>query len=344
MKKKNIILLHIIFWVVTILTTALTNIPELDTVPIKYIIRGYSIYLVSFVMLFYLFYFFISIKYLNNRKIAQLIIFGLLFTIIITIPVTCFYIYILFPRVFTLTGNNFLMAFSSYYFRIFETNIMFIMSGSLLKITLLWYESKMKQKEIEKQYIANELALLRTQINPYFLFNTLNNIKSLINTLPSKAIYSVEKLSEIMSYMLYESSVEKVYLENEINYINNYLDLQKVRYNNPDFIDFQVAGDYSKIMIPPLIFMPFIENAFKYGDAFTQIPGIKINIDFKGADLSFEVLNYIKENRDSEILNGGFSLNIIRRRLDLLFENNYKLDIINKDKIYKVKLNLSLPE
>lgn len=344
MKKKNIILLHICFWITTILTTALTSIPELETVKIIYIIRGYSIYLVSFVTQFYLFYFFISVKYLSKKKIAYLIIFGLLFTIIITIPVTIFYIYISFPGVFSLTGNKFLMAFISYYFRIFETNVMFIMAGSLLKIALLWYESKMKQKEIEKQHIANELALLRAQINPHFLFNTLNNIKSLINSLPSKAIYSVEKLSEIMSYMLYESSEEKVFLESEINYIKNYLDLQKVRYDNQDFVEFQVTGNYAKILIPPLIFMPFIENAFKYGEIFSQVPGIKINIDTKDKDLTFEVMNFVNEDKKLETLNGGFSLNIIKRRLDLLFENTYKLDIKNNDNKYIVKLNLNLQD
>jgi two-component system, LytTR family, sensor kinase len=323
-----------------ILVTALTNIPELGKIQIFYIIRGYSIFVVSFVTLFYLFYFFISIKYLNKKKIILLIVFGLLFTIIITIPVAFFYVYICFNNVFALTGKKFLMAFGSHYSRIFETNVMFIISGSLLKIAILWYESKMKQKETEKQYIANELALLRAQINPHFLFNTLNNIKSLINTLPSKAIYSVEKLSEIMSYMLYESSEEKVFLEYEINYIRNYLDLQKVRYNNPDFVDFQVSGNYAEILIPPLVFMPFIENAFKYGEVLSQIPGIKISIDVKDKDLSFEVMNYVKGNENPDTLNGGFSKIIMKRRLDLLFENNYRLDIVNENDIYIVKLNI----
>jgi len=127
---------------------------------------------------------------------------------------------------------------------------------------LLWYDNVMKQKEMEKQLISNELALLRSQINPQFLFNTLTNIKSLIALQPEKAIYSIENLSEIMNYMLYETSADKVLLQDEIDYINNYLNLQSVRYDK-DFISFEVTGVTNGLLVPPLIFMPFIEKTYR---------------------------------------------------------------------------------
>ncbi len=142
-----------------------------------------------------------------------------------------------------------------------EINFLFAMSGALMKIALLWYENVMKQKEVEKQVVINELALLRSQINPQFLFNTLTNIKSLIEPQPERAIQSIENLSEIMSYMLYETSADKVLLDNEIDYINNYLKLQRVKFK-PDSISFEVKGDTNGILVPPMIFMPILEYVF----------------------------------------------------------------------------------
>ncbi len=216
------------------------------------------------------------------------------------------------------------------------------MSGSLLKIALLWYDKVMKQKEMEKQLVLGKLALLRSQINPQFLFNTLTSIRTLIEFQPEKAIYSIENLSEIMSYMLYETSADKVPLDDEIDYINNYLNLQSVRYNS-DFISFEVSGNTNGLLVPPLIFMPFIENVFTYGDFTTRTPGIIIALKVMDNNLSFEVMNYAKENTDKEKPGSGFSLKSIERRLDLLFGNkNYTLEIKSENNKYLVKLRIQL--
>jgi len=184
--------------------------------------------------------------------------------------------------------------------------------------------------------------MLRAQINPHFLFNTLNNIKSLIKSLPSKAVFSIDKLTGIMQYMLYESSFDIVPLANEIDHINNYIDLEKIRYSDPNFIDFKISGDYSKIQIPPLIFMPFIENAFKHGNKLKPAPGIMIRIDVSETNLHFEIKNFIKENYETQTKNSGFGLANIKRRLDLLFDNKYELKIVNEDKTFAVKLILTV--
>jgi len=143
--------------------------------------------------------------------------------------------------------------------------------------------------------------------------------------------------------MLYESSQETVPLVNEITHICNYLDLEKIRYSDPGFIDFNITGDYSKINIPPLIFMPFIENAFKHGDRLRTAPGIRIKIDVLKSIIHFEINNFIKENYELQRKDSGFGLSNIRRRLDLLFENKYELIIADENKTYSVKLNLIIP-
>ena len=317
----------------------LETIPSFGKYSFNDIAGDYLIYAVSIIVLFYMFYFFVSKKHLNKKKIIYLIIFGLLFLIVVNVPIVFIYLYFLAKEVFDLSGDKFVIEYLKCYLSFLETNFSFVVFGSLLKIALLWYENTMKQKEIEKQLISGELAMLRSQINPQFLFNTLTNIRSLIEKSPDKAVYSIENLSEIMSYMLYESSADKVFLDDEINYINNYLNLQRVRYN-PGFIDFNITGDTAGIFVPPLLFMPFIENAFKYGDGFSKTPGIVINLNVRGNNLSFEVTNNI--NKDAGPVNSedGFSIKSIKRRLDLIFGNNYSLEIKNENSKYLIKLKI----
>lgn len=342
MEKKTLIKLHIIFWIV------LSSISLFDM--FIYNIDAYSahryatlsIRVLLNIITFYAFYLFVSPKvftkkglvYLVSFEIAYLIVFGFIFAYLTYFP----FAYIKSPdNPFEYTLVN---GIKDRIFGSIAYISMVAVIGTLSKVSLIWYMNQIKQKETEKQNISNELAMLRAQINPHFLFNTLNNIKSLTKSLPSKAINSVDKLMSIMQYMLYESSQETVPLVNEIAHINNYLDLEKIRYSDPDFIDFKISGDYSKILIPPLIFMPFIENAFKHGNRLCPVPGIKININVQKSNILFEIRNYTKDNSEAQTKNSGFGLANIRRRLDLLFGNKYELNIVNENNTYSVKLNL----
>ncbi|MFA7360973.1 MAG: histidine kinase, partial [Candidatus Kapaibacterium sp.] len=246
MEKKTLIKLHIIFWIV------LSSISLFDM--FIYNIDAYSahryvtlsIRVLLNIITFYAFYLFVSPKvftkkglvYLVSFEIAYLIVFGFIFAFLTYYPLA----YIKSPdNPFEYTLVN---GIKDRIFGSIAYISMVSVIGTLSKVSLIWYMNQIKQKETEKQNISNELAMLRAQINPHFLFNTLKNIKSLTKSLPSKAINSVDKLMSIMQYMLYESSQEAVPLVNEIGHINNYLDLEKIRYNDPDFIDFKISGDY----------------------------------------------------------------------------------------------------
>jgi two-component system, LytTR family, sensor kinase len=338
-KKKQIILIHIVFWTVIFIITGLETIPSIGKTSMNFIAVDCLLYIASYILFFYMYYLFISKKHFDKKKITLLTISGLIMILAVTLPVTYIYTYFLFDNVFEMSGKKYLLAIGKTYFGFLQLNFMFAMSGSLFKIALLWYDNFLKQKEIEKQFISSELALLKSQINPQFLLNTLANIKSLTETQPGKAIYSIENLSEIMSYMLYETSAEKVLIDDEISNMNNYLNLQRVRFN-PDFIRFDVTGNTSGIFIPPLLFMPFIENAFKYADDLSKNPGVTINLDIGTNNLSFKVMNYIKEGKSHVKSEDGFSTKSIKRRLDLLYGDNYNLDIINESNKYLIKLNI----
>lgn len=342
MENKTLIKLHTIFWII-LASISITDsyIYNIDAYSAHRYITVFLRILLNMIT-FYSFYFFVKpqtfskkgIAILVSFEVAYLAVFGFVYAFITYFP----YAYIKSPSnpfEFTLANGikNRIFSVAAY------ISIVSAL-GILSKISLIWYKNQIKQKETEKQNISNELAMLRAQINPHFLFNTLNNIKSLTKSLPSKAINSVDKLMSIMQYMLYESSQETVPLVNEIGHINNYLDLEKIRYSDPAFIDFRISGDYSKILIPPLIFMPFIENAFKHGNRLCPVPGIKILIDVQKSSIHFEIINYTKDNTEGQNKNSGFGLANIRRRLDLLFDNKYELNIVNENNTYSVKLNL----
>lgn len=344
MENRSIIKFHIAFWIVVIsvnLTETLTYIENKLFLPR---LTNSTIILIYVICTFYFFYLYISQYFLKNKNYLKLIVSGITYITVSGFLVTYISYY---PFVYTYPESvpvkfTHYEWVSSYVYGVMGVAVIFSLIGILSKISITWYRNKLKQMDTEKQNLTNELAMLRAQVNPHFLFNTLNNIKSLIKSLPSKADYSIEKLNGIMNYMLNESSLEKVPLANEINYIKNYLELEKIRYTKKDFINFKISGDYSRINIPPLIFMPFIENAFKHGNKLSPAPGIDIMLDVNGQNINFGIKNYLKENYESKNKNSGFGLPNIRRRLDLLFEKNYKLEIITAEKEYSVKLNLNI--
>lgn len=335
MNKKQIIVIHIVFWTLDCLAYGTAVYQD----------NSGFLFLYSFIVrrildasMFYLCYFIVSpklysFKYITIYVISFLIFIGL-YSILYGYINASISIHFVNPQL--ILGD-----IIAGYYRTGIVNLftMFVF-GTFLKITILWYNAGLKQKEIEKENIKNELASLRAQINPHFFFNTLNNIKSFASINSDKTLYIIDKLSETMSYLLYESSVEKIEFEKEIEFIKNYLELQKIRYNNPDYIELTITGDYLNIFTPPLLFIPFIENAFKHGDKMAPSPGIKINFNIEEEKILFEINNYLKIDDGIKRNKGGFGLKNIIRRLDLLFDKNYSIEINNSRNQYNIKLTI----
>jgi len=344
MENKTIIKIHLIFWFAVACIAFFHILPQLENPLIVPYIISIPIRLFCNIITFYFFYFLISEKRFNKKGYILFIITALIYPV--AFGSISAYVYVL-PYAFSLSPESpFLYTLqkgvkNNIYFAAAFT-VTFIFLGSLAKISLIWYRNQIKKKEIEKQNISNELAMLKIQVNPHFLFNTMNNIKSLIKSRPPEAVNSIDKLSGIMHYMIYDSSSEKVPLADEIRHINNYLELEKIRFSDSDYVNFEIKGECSGILIPPLIFMPFIENAFKHGNRLKKAPGIIININIDKSEIQFESFNYKKESRETQNGRSGFGLANIRRRLDLLFGNKYNLETSNEEKTYSVKLKLDL--
>jgi two-component system, LytTR family, sensor kinase len=203
-----------------------------------------------------------------------------------------------------------------------------------------WLSTEKKNEQIERDKLVTELSFLKTQINPHFLFNTLNNIYSLALIKSDATAGAVLKLSSIMRYVLNETKHDWVPLEKEIEFVNHFIDLQKVRLTDKMKINFTVTGNIEGKQIAPLILIPFIENAFKYGIS-TKEPA-EIIIDLKAEDnvISFYVKNKIFTTEHDK--NGhSIGLKNTRRRLELLYPEKHTLTVSDENRYFIVNLTLS---
>jgi hypothetical protein len=198
------------------------------------------------------------------------------------------------------------------------------------------------QKEREKHYLETELKFLRAQIQPHFFFNTLNNIYSLTLKKSDQAPDIILKLSDLMSYMLYESTAPLVPLAKEIDYLRNYLDVEQLRFGHRLTIDFSITGITTGVQIPPMILILFLENSFKHGVKH-NISDILLTIRLKVDDgyLFFLVENPVSDE-EKEPDTKGIGLKNVRRRLDLLYGESYTLDIREENKVFIVSLKMPL--
>jgi hypothetical protein len=206
-----------------------------------------------------------------------------------------------------------------------------------------------KQKRIKeealKEKVNAELSFLKSQINPHFLFNTLNNIYSLSSKKSDATDDAILLLSDMMRYMLYESNVAKVPLENEIKHIENYIALQRLRISGKNDISivFSYDGKPNGHMVEPLLFIPFVENAFKHGISYKEPSVINLKLRILEKQLIFESLNTRPKQKDTELAeSSGIGLKNLERRLNLLYPNQSKLRYNCENDFFCAKLELNM--
>ncbi|WP_408671796.1 sensor histidine kinase [Lutibacter sp.] len=220
--------------------------------------------------------------------------------------------------------------------------VIFLLFGISLsiKLSIEWYKNEKIKNLIKTQKINAELSFLKSQLNPHFLFNTLNSIYSLANKKSEATTEAIITLSELMRYMIYETDKEFVSLQKEIDYIKSYISLQNLRLKDSSGVKFNVYGNLNQ-KIEPLLLISFIENAFKYGTDYTGKTNITIKIIVEESNLTLRVDNYIslKEKNNP---NSGFGIQNIESRLNLLYPNSHTLKIEELENLYKVELLLKL--
>ena len=336
MKKKHLIILHIVFWAIFVGMPILSVHMHGPDVPYRYYVRLY-VSAVFDIFTFYIAYLFInpSILFKGNRKSLLLIIIFIFLLAFLRVASTLIVYY--FAHVQLQMTN----VSAGVFIEEIVDSFLFVVFAIFIKMSLSWVNSEKQKAELQAQTRTSEIAQLRSQINPHFLFNTLNNIYSLVCRKSDAAAPAVMKLSEIMRYVLYDTDIDMVPLDKEVSYLESFIELQQLRLNTGDFIKFEVIGETWNKLIAPMLLIPFVENAFKHGNKNVLSPGIIIKLTAQKNKIIFEVINFTKkQNEENKDRVGGIGLNNIKRRLELIYHDKHKLDISEKEDLYSIKLEI----
>lgn len=322
MKKSVIIYIHIFFWIALLATYFFTPFLTMYLSPKEF--GKISIYVELLQPIFF------YIGYLSIMKIKGKRNF-LLYT---SIGIVTSYLIL------------YLVSKKAFAFGIAPLSSIFLWTtiGSLFRFFIDWFKKKNDVLVLEKNNISSNLALLKSQINPHFLFNTLHNIDTLIHDNPDKASKSLVKLSDIMRYMLKDTKRDFVELQNEIEYLENYFSLEGLRLKNENFLNYSISGSCSGFKIAPMILIPFAENAFKHSVDSSIENGIIVKIAIENSKLIFNCENQYDKSETDKDKTHGIGLETVQKRLDLIYKNKHKLIINSENSVFKVNLELELNE
>ena len=332
------IALHVLFWLGVLLAYSLVEmmytrqgwVYTLSNNVIRMCILGLAVYYNLYRLL---------PKYLVRKRFWQYLT-ALSLVVFIVTPIEAFLIFIKSDGIPEMQAN--VLDNLNWYFL---PNFFVVGTSTVVKITMDWYKNLRAQQELETQTMQSELRFLRSQVNPHFLFNTLNSLYALTLKKSDKAPEIVLKLSEMMRYMLYECNERWVDLAKEVSYITNYLSLERLRQGRETDIRFEVEGDPAHLKIAPLIFIPFIENCFKHGLGANLAGGfVHIRLVIGEGRLHLSIINSKPQRMPKPLAarSGGIGLSNVRRRLDLLYPGRYSLTLDDRPDTFAVRLGLQL--
>lgn len=227
-------------------------------------------------------------------------------------------------------------------FRNISQIILFFAIGTGWKVYQRWRLEEKQKDQAQKERLAAELSLLKSQVSPHFLFNSLNSIYSLTVQKSENAPLAVVKLSELLRYMIYQANKEFVTLSEELNYIENFIELQKIRLASDMSITFEVDVQNKSMEIEPMLLIPIIENTFKHGISYKEPSEIIIRIDDRNKRLNLHTSNRIFSKKKTE--SSGFGLDNLKKRLNLRYPGLFSLKIEEQGKQYVVDFSLKLCE
>jgi two-component system, LytTR family, sensor kinase len=341
MKKKYKILIHVAFWIYMfnqiLLGVAMLSGKKYD------VFDDFTIYPITSFITFYSFYFTYSLFFTRKNKLYTVLLLIAVIAILIPLRVGLEYLFWKYIGFSHLPPKEPLQVDSSWWFNSLRLVIIYGIYALLIKLAIGWFDSQKLRTELLLEKQSGELALLRSQVNPHFLFNTLNNIYSLVYRKSEDAPEAVMKMSSIMRYMLYDATTDKVLLEKEIEYLKSFIELEKLRIRHKDFVEMSVSGTVEGRTIAPMLLIPFVENAFKHCSKNVVNPGIRIRLAVEPLQIRFEVSNNIRKNATvTKDESSGIGLTNLRRRLNLLYPGKHTLEISSDEETYTVKLNLSV--
>lgn len=330
------ILRHIFYWGFWVIFYGSINSSHTEDFNMK--IRWFTLEILMLtvkVPLTYFFAYFIFPKFLPQKKYLEL------FVLVVLSILAGLFIIILINHQYVMPMQPMNFLSSKAFFR-FADLLYVTMPVVVIKLV----QEQAIQNKIHTEILAEkskaELQNLKNQLQPHFLFNTLNNIYGMILDKKNEAGEAVLKLSEIISYMLYDCNQEKVDLEKEIRMLKNYIVLEKMRYGDQLDISFEASGQTQGKLLAPLLLLPFVENAFKHGASSTPSSSwIQIQLNLDQNNLFFSIENSLQNEIGNKHVKSGIGLANVKKRLKLIYPENHHLQIIEED-YFLVKLNLNL--
>jgi sensor histidine kinase YesM len=330
-KTAKQILLHVLFWAIIV-----TYFAWGFGFGVNYKAAFFNaiLYLPGFVFIVYIHIYYLIPRYLISRKYIQF------FTgLVISVAVCTVYSWAI---ELTLSANA---RFEGVTMSTGRAILPFIhVAGIAISINLLnyWYRQKQKTTEAQNEKMVAELDLLKSQIHPHFLFNTLNNLYSFTLEKSEKAPEIILKLSNLLRFMIYESDIAYISLQKEISILQQYIDLEQLRYGDRLDISFTINGDLNKKRVAPLLLLPFLENVFKHGiSQQTEHCWISFDLRLSSSHIYLKLINS-KENDEASGFTqfSGIGLQNVRRRLELLYPGRHKLETLAMEEVFIVNLSL----
>ena len=341
-EKKFSLARHVMFWLVsTVFIMALTSQETTykDTLRSGLIYLPFNIFFAYVVVYCFVPWFLIKEKYLTFLLVYSIWIvigfflnFGIRYFILFPLRVP--------PELLAKTRADNSQIFRTAGFLVMNMMTMFALPIRLFK---QWVRKQEMASRLEKEKVSAELELLKAQLHPHFLFNTLNNLYSLVHEKSERAPKMLLRLSGLLSYVLYECKADEVLLSREISMMKDYVALEKERYGERLDISLNFSGDIEDKMIVPMLFQPFIENAFKHGTS-EQLGKVWMSIDLsvKKNQLYFKIINSCDKNNN--ISHEGIGINNVRKRLELLYPEKFQLENAREENVYIVSLAITLHE
>ncbi|WP_373495314.1 sensor histidine kinase [Aquiflexum sp.] len=281
---------------------------------------------------FYSFYYYFQPLFLDSGRYFSYLIVSVMFSAIMSLVFVSIF-WLMYPSFREFAPQKFMEGMIG--------SFLICQCGSLLRGFISWNQNLQNKTALENQSLRNELAMLKAQLSPHFLFNTLNNIDTLIYQSQDEASAMLIKLSGLLRYMLYESDGKKVPIEKEIAYIRQLTELQQMRFEQSDYVELIVNKSTNELTIAPLIFLPFIENAFKFVSKPPTMPAITIHLDVSDDLVRLTCRNYfIDRLQETNNKRQGIGLTNARRRLELLYSDSFDLEISTKDNWFEVNLSI----
>jgi len=342
--NRNTVLIHLFAWLV------LLGMPLYNTRPDRTMVDTHQyvhfiLTSASFMVLFYLNYNLLIRKFLFEKKVTAFLACNILAFTILFLLVGIIARTILPPPQFTVTANEVRPTL----FRVFLGNsclyLLVVGASVAVKMTSKWYQTEADKKEAEKNLTIAELENLKSQINPHFLFNTLNNIYTLIQINPEQAQQAIHDLSRSLRYVMYESNNNKVPVKAELEFIEKYVALMKMRLPRSVRMEISLPSAHDPVMtetVAPMLFIPLVENAFKHGVDPNQDSFINISIEGAENQIICRVTNSNHPKTDMDRSGSGIGLDNLKKRLRLIYPGKHKYHSGIQGNTYSACLELQL--